>query len=241
MLTLQNVDAYYGKIQALNDISIEVPQGSIVTILGPNGAGKTTTLRTISGLMRPASGSILFQNERLDSLAPHKIVRKGISMVPERREIFNEMTVGENLEMGAFIRRKKVQEVKEDLEWVRELFPVLHERQRSTAGMLSGGQQQMLAIARALMARPRLLLLDEPSLGLAPVLAQEIFNVIERIAREGVTILLVEQNAHLALKVSQYGYVLEAGHIVLAGQSAELLDRDLVRKSYLGELDESSA
>jgi branched-chain amino acid transport system ATP-binding protein len=162
-------------------------------------------------------------------------------MVPERREIFNEMTVGENLEMGAFIQRRKPREVKEDLEWVRELFPVLKERARSTAGMLSGGQQQMLSIARALMARPRLLLLDEPSLGLAPVLAQEMFNVVARIAQEGVTILLVEQNAHQALKVSQYGYVLEAGHIVLAGPSAELLDRDMVRKSYLGELEERSS
>jgi branched-chain amino acid transport system ATP-binding protein len=235
VLRLEGVEASYGSIRALRGISLEVPDGSIVTILGANGAGKTTTLRAITGLLRPGRGSIAYEGRRIDRLSPDRIVRLGISMVPERREVFPEMTVLENLLMGAYARSDRGR-VPEDLERVFELFPDLRERRPQVAGALSGGQQQMLAIGRALMARPRLLLLDEPTLGLAPLLVRRIFEVIEEISRSGVTILLVEQNAHRALPVSRFAYVLETGRVALAGESAQLVADPRVRQSYLGEI-----
>jgi branched-chain amino acid transport system ATP-binding protein len=235
VLRLEGVEASYGSIRALRGISLEVPDGSVVTILGPNGAGKTTTLRAITGLLRPGRGSIAYDGRRIDGLSPDRIVRLGISMVPERREVFPEMTVLENLLMGAHARRDRGR-IPEDLERVFELFRDLRERRPQLAGSLSGGQQQMLAIGRALMARPRLLLLDEPTLGLAPLLVRRIFEVIEEISRSGVTILLVEQNAHRALPVSRFAYVLETGRVALAGESARLVADPRVRQSYLGEI-----
>lgn len=234
MLTINNVETYYGNIRALKGVSLTVPEGSTVILLGANGAGKSTTLKTISGLVPAASGTIEFENRRIDRLAPERIVRLGISHVPEGREVFKELTVVENLKMGAYTRRDK-REIEASYESVYSLYPVLKERRLQLAGTLSGGEQQMLAIGRALMGRPKLLLLDEPSLGLAPKLVEEIFSVIHRINQEGITVLLVEQNANKALGIAEYGYVLETGSIALEDQAANLLENDHVRRSYLGE------
>jgi branched-chain amino acid transport system ATP-binding protein len=235
VLRLDAVEAHYGSIRALAGVSVHVPAGQIVTMLGANGAGKTTTLRAIMGLVRPTGGRVLFEGARIDRMPTDRIVRLGIAMVPERREIFPDMTVDQNLWMGAYTRRDRAG-VDEDLHGVLELFPDLRGRGGQLAATLSGGQQQMLAIGRALMARPRLLLLDEPTLGLAPLLVQRIFEVIERISRRGVTIFLVEQNAHRALPISRFAYVLENGRVVLEGASAELLADARVKQSYLGEI-----
>jgi branched-chain amino acid transport system ATP-binding protein len=219
---------------AIKGISLTLAEGEIVTLIGANGAGKTTTLRTISGLIRPRTGRIHFEDRRIDQLPPHQIVRLGISQAPEGRGIFGRLTVYENLEMGAFTRADGAG-LKDDLDRVYTLFPRLKERLKQSAGTLSGGEQQMLAIGRALMARPRLLLLDEPSMGLAPVLVETIFATIQEINRQGMTILLVEQNAHMALAVAARGYVLESGQVALAAPAAELAQSELVRKTYLGE------
>jgi branched-chain amino acid transport system ATP-binding protein len=235
VLRLEGVEAYYGSIRALAGVTLAVPVGGIVTILGANGAGKTTTLRTVAGLLRPARGTITYGGRRIDRLAPDRIVRLGISMVPERRQLFPEMTVEENLWMGAHVRRDH-DGIKRDLGGAFELFPDLRERRRQVAETLSGGQQQMLAIARALMAQPRLLLLDEPSLGLAPLLVERIFDAIRTINRASVTVLLVEQNAYRALPLSQHTYVLETGRVVLDGPSERLITDPRVKQSYLGEL-----
>ena len=233
MLKLESIESYYGKIQALKGISLEVPAGGIIAILGANGAGKSTTLRTISGLIQPASGRILFQGELIHKVAPHRIVRLGICQVPEGRDVFMGLTVQENLKMGAFTR-KEGKEVQKNLERIYISFPILKDRSRQQAGTLSGGEQQMLAIARGLMSNPKLMLLDEPSLGLAPLMVEEIFQIIREINREGVTILLVEQNANMALQTAQYGYVMETGHIALHDTAENLIQNDYVRRLYLG-------
>ena len=235
MLRLEGVETYYGSIRALAGVSLDVEEGTIVTLLGANGAGKTTTVRTIAGLQRPARGAITYRGARIDRLVPDQIVRRGISMVPERRALFTEMTVEENLIMGAYLRRDQAA-VRRDLERTFELFPDLSGRRRQVAETLSGGQQQMLAIGRALMARPQLLLLDEPTLGLAPLLVQRIFETIAEINRGGVTILLIEQNAHRALPISRHAYVLETGRIVVSGPSEALIGDPRVKQSYLGEI-----
>lgn len=232
MLTLENIHTFYGPIEALKGVDIDIRQGEIVCIIGNNGAGKSTTLMTISGILKPRSGTIAFGGERITGVPPYRIVRMGISQVPEGRRIFPKLTVRENLEMGAFpIRGDK----KASLEFVYNLFPVLKDRHMQLGGTLSGGEQQMLAIGRALMSRPKLLLLDEPSLGLAPIIASKIFKTIREINREGVTILLVEQNARAAMKLSGRGYVLENGRVALEGTSEDLLSDEQVRKAYLGE------
>lgn len=233
MLSLQNVETAYGHIKALKGISLEVPKGAIVTLLGANGAGKTTTLRTISGILTPVKGAITFEGKRVDRVPPERIVRRGLCQVPEGRELFPQLTVHENLLMGAYTRRDG-DAIKRDLARTMDYFPILRERQKQMAGTLSGGEQQMLAIGRALMARPRLLMLDEPSLGLAPLIVEEIFGIIKRINEEGTTILLVEQNAGMALSIAAYGYVLETGQVALSGPAADLLRDDQVRRSYLG-------
>lgn len=234
MLEIKDLHTYYGNIHALKGISLEVEQGEIVTLIGSNGAGKTTTLRTIQGLIRPRQGKILFEESPLDSLSAQAIVRLGISQSPEGRLIFPRMTVKENLEMGAFSRRDSLG-IKSDTERVLNLFPRLRERITQKGGTLSGGEQQMLAIARAMMARPRLLLLDEPSMGLAPMLVTQIFSIIRDINQQGTTILLVEQNARMALTVAHRGYVLQTGQIVLTGTAKDLQSNETVRKAYLGE------
>jgi len=235
MLELKNLKVSYGAIKALSDISINVEKGQIVTLIGANGAGKSTTLRTISGLIKAAGGSIFYKGEEIANRKPHEIVARGISHVPEGRMIFPMLSVKENLSMGAYLRRDK-DGIKKDLEYVFALFPRLKERLQQRGGTLSGGEQQMLAIARALMAKPTLLLLDEPSLGIAPILVKAIFEKIVEINRElGTTILLVEQNAHLALKIAHYGYVMETGEIRLHGKASEIVQNEEVRKAYLGE------
>ena len=233
MLELKGVNVYYGAIHAVKDISLTVNQGEIVTLIGANGAGKSTTLRTISGLLRPKSGSISFEGKEIAGVKAHEIVRQGISQVPEGRRIFAEMTVMENLDMGAFTRKDK-DGIRADLKRVFELFPRLEERKSQVAGTLSGGEQQMLAMGRALMRRPKLLLLDEPSMGLAPLLIREIFHIIEDINRAGTTVLLVEQNANMALSIASRAYVLETGRITLSGDAAKLAASEEVRKAYLG-------
>jgi len=233
LLKVENLHVYYGGIHALQGISLEVPEGEIVTLIGANGAGKSTTLRAISGIVKPREGTITFDGEDITALPAYKIVEKGIAMVPEGRKILANMTTLENLLVGAHSRRDP-KGVKEDLEWIFNLFPVLKERASQSAGTLSGGEQQMLALGRALMSRPKLLLMDEPSLGLAPFLVKEVFKTIEQLHNEGKTILLVEQNARAALHVADYGYVLEAGRIVLQGTGEELAQNDSVRKAYLG-------
>lgn len=233
MLRVENINVYYGAIHALKNVSLEVEAGSIVTLIGANGAGKTTTLKTISGILRPRTGAIFFENQDITRLPPQAIVGLGISQVPEGRRIFPSMSVLENLEMGAYLRRDK-EGIKKDLEMVFARFPRLLERKRQVAGTLSGGEQQMLAIGRALMARPRLLLLDEPSMGLAPLLVREIFDIIKGINSQGTTILLVEQNAHMALSIADKAYVLETGEIVLEGPARELMESEEVKKAYLG-------
>ena len=234
MLGLVDVHTFYGNIRALRGISLSVESGEIVTLIGANGAGKTTTLRTILGTVRPQRGSVSFNGQRLDVLATDRIVRLGIAQSPEGRHIFPRMTVLENLELGAFTRRDRAA-IAPDLERVFGLFPRLRERVAQKGGTLSGGEQQMLAIARALMARPTLLLLDEPSMGLSPILVETIFKIIQDINRQGTTILLVEQNARMALRVAHRGYVMQTGRIVLHDEAAALLRSDLVRKTYLGE------
>ncbi|MGQ9556774.1 MAG: ABC transporter ATP-binding protein [Desulfurispora sp.] len=234
ILTISDLHVSYGAIRALKGINCEVAEGEIVALIGANGAGKSTTLRTISGLMRPQQGTITWQGRPISRCQPHQIVELGISQVPEGRRVFARMSVLENLEMGAYSRRSRA-EVRADMERVFARFPRLAERQHQLAGTLSGGEQQMLAIGRALMSRPRLLLLDEPSMGLAPMLVREIFNIIQEINREGTTILLVEQNARMALAVANRAYVLETGEIVLTGPASELVNDPAVRKAYLGE------
>ena len=233
MLELKNIHAYYGNIHALNGISITVDEGEIVTLIGANGAGKTTTLRTISGLLPPKEGTITFEGEDLTRYKAHEIVYKKIAMVPEGRGVFARLTVAENLDMGAYTRKDK-DGIKRDLERVYSLFPRLEERRNQVSGTLSGGDQQMLATARALMAHPRLLLMDEPSMGLAPVLVESIFDTIQSINQEGTTILLVEQNAHMALSIADRGYVLQSGEIVLQDNAANLRENEMVQKAYLG-------
>ncbi|MCH8994519.1 MAG: ABC transporter ATP-binding protein [Chloroflexi bacterium] len=234
MLRLSDVHASYGPVLALRGVSLEVPEGGIVTVLGANGAGKTSTLRAISGLLRRSQGVIEFDGGRIDRLSPERIVQLGVSQVPEGRQIFSEMTVMENLRLGAYTRRDS-DGVKRDFERIFTYFPVLGERQRQEAGLLSGGEQQMLAIARALMAKPRLLLLDEPSLGLAPMLVREIFEIIKTINQEeGLTILLVEQDVKLALGIAQHGYLLETGKVILDDSAEKLRGSEVVRRAYLG-------
>ena len=234
LLELENVRTYYGNIRALKGISIEVHEGEIVCLIGGNGAGKSTTLMTISGVLMPEEGDIIYQGRSIVSLRPDNIVQMGICQVPEGRMIFPMLTVMEKLDLGAYLR-KDTDGIKKDLERVFGLFPILRERLKQAGGTLSGGEQQMLAIGRALMARPKLLLLDEPSLGLAPILVDTIFEIIREINNQGTTILLVEQNAQLALQFSHRGYVIETGEIALADTSAELLNNDQVKKAYLGE------
>ncbi len=239
LLTVSNVETYYGPIMALRGVSFAVPAGAIVTILGANGAGKTTILKTVSGVMDPQKGTITLEGRQIQGLDPDRVARLGLSHVPEGREVFPFLTVRENLRMGAYTRRD-ADGVARDLEMVAEYFPVLAARAEQRAGSLSGGEQQMLAIARALMARPKVMLLDEPSLGLAPKLVKDIFEIIRRINRErGVTVLLVEQNANVALHTADYGYVLELGRIVMEDDCARLLEKDDIREFYLG-LKESS-
>ena len=233
MLKVEALDVAYGEIQALRGVALEVGRGEIVTILGNNGAGKTTTLKTISGLLHPTAGTITLEDEPLVGVPAHAIVARGVAHVPEGRRIFNRLTVRENLTMGAYLRSDAG--IAADLDRVFALFPRLAERLTQVAGTLSGGEQQMLAIGRALMATPRLLLLDEPSMGLAPVLVEQIFDTISDINRQGMTILLVEQNAAMALSIAHRGYVLETGSIALAGTSTELSDNADVRRAYLGE------
>ncbi len=234
MLELRHIDTFYGNIQALRDVSIRVERGEIITLIGANGAGKTTTLMSICGVVPPRSGEILFEGEPIHEKATDHIVALGISQVPEGRLIFPGLTVTENLDMGAFLRRDRAG-VKRDQEYIYELFPILSQRRRQLGGTLSGGEQQMLAISRALMARPRLLLLDEPSLGLAPLIIRQIFEIIEKINKEsGTTIFLVEQNANQALKVAHRGYVMENGRITMSDSAARLLENEDVKKAYLG-------
>lgn len=233
MLEINDLHAFYGNIHALKGISISVDEGEIVTLIGANGAGKSTTLRAISGLMKPREGSVHLNGEDLAPFPAHEIVYKGVSMVPEGRGIFSRLTVSENLDMGAF-HRSDQDGISEDLERVFSIFPRLKERISQVAGTLSGGEQQMLATARALMARPSLLLMDEPSMGLAPVLVESVFDTIVDINREGTTILLVEQNAHMALQIAQRGYVLQTGEIVLSDTAARLRENPIVQKAYLG-------
>jgi branched-chain amino acid transport system ATP-binding protein len=234
LLVLDGVETFYGSIQALRGVSFKVPEGSIVTLLGANGAGKSTTLKCISGLVSAAKGTVSFRGQRIDGLACETIARRGISHVPEGRELFPELSVFENLKMGAYARSDK-RAVQASLERVHACFPILAERRAQLAGTLSGGEQQMLAIGRGLMAEPALMLLDEPSLGLAPMLVEEIFAIIRTIHEGGTTVLLVEQNANKALSIADYGYVLETGTIALAGDGQELLRDDRVRRSYLGQ------
>ena len=233
MLKIENLHVNYGGIQALRGISLEVPDGKIVTLIGANGAGKSTTLRTITGLVKAASGSITWNGEELLGKPIDKIVTTGIALSPEGRRVFPDMTVLENLKIGAYLRKDKA-EIEKDIQWVYSLFPRLEERSWQLAGTLSGGEQQMLAVGRALMSRPKLMMLDEPSLGLAPLVVQDIFSIIREINRQGVTVLLVEQNANMALKIADQAYVLETGNITLSGTGAELAKSDEVRKAYLG-------
>lgn len=234
MLKVNNLHTYYGNIHALKGISFEVKAGEIVTLIGSNGAGKTTAVKTIAGLLSAAEGTVVFDNQDITELAPDKIVRSGISLVPEGRQVFPYMTVLENLDMGAYTRNDKL-EIKQSLEQVLTLFPKLWERRSQQAGTLSGGEQQMLAIGRALMAKPKLLLLDEPSLGLSPILVDTIFGLIVEINRQGIPVLLIEQNARMALLIAARGYIMETGKIVYADKANELLQSDAVRKAYLGE------
>jgi len=234
MLEVQNINSYYGKIHALKDVSISIEKGEVVTIIGANGAGKSTMLRTTSGLLKPRTGSIRLEGEDLTQLRPHEIVMKGVVQVPEGRRIFGRLTVKENLEMGAFTIADKKKNL-ENIDHVFAMFPRLKERCKQVAGTLSGGEQQMLAMGRALMSNPRVLLLDEPSMGLAPVLVDGIFDTIRQLHAAGTTILLVEQNARMALQVASRGYVLQTGAIIFSDSAASLADNEMVRKSYLGE------
>lgn len=233
MLEVEDLEVSYGKIVAVKGISFSVDEGEVVTLIGTNGAGKTTTLRTISGLLRPSAGQVKFRGERIDALPAHKIVTLGLAHSPEGRRIFPQMTVEENLRLGAFARRDK--EVTKDLQAAFELFPILGERRGQPAGTFSGGEQQMLAMGRAMLSRPKLLMLDEPSMGLSPIMMKRIMSTVKTLQEQGTTILLVEQNARAALKLATKGYVLEVGKIVTMGTGSELLSSDEVRKAYLGE------
>lgn len=233
MLTIKNLNVYYGAIHAVKDLNMEVGDGEIVTLIGSNGAGKSTTLHTISGLIKPKTGSILYKGEEIVGIPAHKLVGRGLVQVPEGRHVFAEMTVMENLDMGAYLRTDK-DGIARDKGKVFEKFPRLKERISQTAGTLSGGEQQMLAMGRALMSRPQLLILDEPSMGLAPLLVREIFSIIKEINSEGTTVLLVEQNANMALSIADRAYVLETGRVVLSGTAAELAASEAVQKAYLG-------
>lgn len=233
MLSIQNLTTSYGQIKAIRGISLEVPEGKIVSLIGANGAGKTTTMRTIAGQLKPEAGTITFRGQRIEGSKPHQIVKTGLALVPEGRAILGKMTVLENLEMGAF-QRNDAQGIKDDMEKMMAWFPILRERLAQLGGTMSGGQQQMLAIARALMSRPKLLLLDEPSMGLAPIVVSDIFKVIKEINAEGTTVLIVEQNVKQALKIADFGYVLEAGQIVLEGTAESLLNDERVKEAYLG-------
>ncbi len=234
LLELQNVHTFYGNIHALKGISLAVNEGEIVTLIGSNGAGKSTTLRTISGLLTPRQGQVLLNGKRIDTVPSHEIVKLGISQSPEGRRIFPRLTVLENLEMGAYIHPRRDNQFQADLERVLDLFPRLRERVSQKGGTLSGGEQQMLAIGRALMSRPRILLLDEPSMGLAPILVDQIFGIVQDINKQGTTILLVEQNALMALGVAHRGYVLQTGQILLADSAKRLSENEMVQKAYLG-------
>lgn len=233
MLELKSVNTFYGNIQALREVSLEIRDGEIVTLIGANGAGKSTTLMTICGILHPRSGEIFWNGSPIQHMAPHDIVRLGISQVPEGRLIFPDLSVSENLELGAFLRRDS-EGIRKDMEYIFELFPILAQRRRQTGGTLSGGEQQMLAISRSLMARPKLLLLDEPSLGLAPIIIQQIFDIIQKVNASGTTIFLVEQNANQALRIADRGYVMENGRIVMTDSAANLLESPQVRSAYLG-------
>ena len=231
MLRIDGLRVNYGGIEAVKGITFEVPEGKIVTLIGANGAGKSTTLRAIAGLVKPSGGRIHLQAEDVTSLSPDQIVSKGITLVPEGRHVFPDLTVLENLKIGAYLRKDSLEE---DINWVYELFPRLKERSWQAAGTLSGGEQQMLAVGRALMSRPKLMMMDEPSLGLAPLVVKGIFDIIREINRQGVTILLIEQNANMALRIADVGYVLETGRMTLSGTGQELLHNDAVRRAYLG-------
>ncbi len=233
-LEIRNLKVSYGGIRALKGISLSVPQGQIITLIGANGAGKSTTLRTISGLQKADEGEILFGDENLLGLPPKEIVKRGIVMVPEGRRVFPDMTVSENLRIGAFLRKDK-EAMAEDRRYVYSLFPRLEERAWQLAGTLSGGEQQMLSVGRALMSRPKVLIMDEPSLGLAPLVVRDIFSIIRKLNADGITVLLIEQNANAALRIADYGYVLETGTINMAGTGKELLDNAAVREAYLGK------
>ncbi len=234
MLSVKGINVFYGSIHAIKDVAFQVNEGEIVTLIGANGAGKTTTMHAISGLMRPKTGAIEFMGQPIHTMEAHKIIRLGLAQVPEGRRVFSQLTVQENLEMGAYIRKDGKEAVAKDYEMVFELLPRLKERRRQQAGTLSGGEQQMLAIGRALMCKPRMLLLDEPSMGLSPLLVKEIFQIIRNVKKDGVTVLLVEQNAKMALETADRAYVLETGRITMEGPAADLMARDEVRKAYLG-------
>ena len=232
ILEVKNLSVSYGGIEAIKDISLEVEQGSIVTLIGSNGAGKSSTLRTIAGIVRAKSGEVLFEGENLLGLSPDQIVKRGVTLVPEGRHVFPNLTVAENLRVGAYLRKD---DISGDLEHIYELFPRLKERSWQLAGTLSGGEQQMLAVGRAMMARPKLIMMDEPSLGLAPLIVQGIFDIIRTINKSGITVLLIEQNANMALKVADYAYVMQTGEITLTGTGAELLENEEVKEAYLGK------
>ncbi len=234
MLEVKDLHVSYGGIRALRGVNLEVPDGKIVTLIGANGAGKSTMLRTISGLVKAESGSVLYNGKELIGMPINKILEEGIAMVPEGRRVFTNLTVLENLKIGAYLRNDKAG-IQKDIEWVYELFPRLQERSWQMAGTLSGGEQQMLAVGRALMSRPKLMMMDEPSLGLAPLVVKGIFDIIREINRQGVTVLLIEQNANMALKTADLAYVLETGEITLQGSGAELLTNEAIKKAYLGE------
>jgi branched-chain amino acid transport system ATP-binding protein len=233
MLKVQNIDVFYGDLQVLWDVSFEVEEGEIVALVGANGSGKSTTLKAISGLLTPANGSIRFLDQRLDQIPANKIIEHGVAHVPEGRRLFPEMTVRENLIMGSLARQAKLKR-EETMEWIFGLFPRLREREKQMAGTLSGGEQQMLAVGRGLMALPKMIMFDEPSLGLAPILVAEIFNIIKRIKKEGVTVLITEQNTKQTLEISDRGYVLENGRVVLSDTGQELLNNEHVKQAYLG-------
>lgn len=233
LLEVDNIHTYYGNIHALKGVSLKVREGEIVTLIGANGAGKTTTLRTISGLLKPRFGTVTFDGQDISGYEPHEMVYKGVAMVPEGRGVFSKLTVAENLDMGAF-SRSDPREIRRDLDHVYEMFPRLAERRKQVAGTLSGGEQQMVATGRALMAKPRLLLMDEPSMGLAPILVEGIFDTIAQINKEGTTVLLVEQNASMALQVAHRGYVLQTGEIVLSDRCSNLVKNSEIQKAYLG-------
>ena len=238
MLTIKNINTYYGQVHALKNVSLHLQEGEIVTLIGANGAGKTTLLNTVSGIVPPQSGKILFADKPIHELPPHRIVELGLSQVPEGRQVFKPLSVEDNLELGAYLRYRKREgkkEARETMEMVYALFPILLQRRKQLAGTLSGGEQQMLAIGRSLLAKPRIMLLDEPSMGLAPLVVQEIFRVIEELARkQRTTVLLVEQNARVALKTADRGYVLETGKVILDGSAADLMENKEVQRAYLG-------